>query len=129
MPVATPSTLGARVRVLRETRGWTLRELERRAGVSNARISQLETGRNPDVGVVLAMKIATAFGVSVNYLLGDFRGGYSDGLAKAEEIALSFVARDLEAGSPVDAAAREVFYRAAEMIAAAIRSARDLPSA
>lgn len=57
-------------------------------------------------------------------MMGDTRGYYADGLARAEEIALSFVARNLPAESPVDQAAREVVYRAAEMIAKAIMNER-----
>lgn len=50
-------TPGARLRELREQRGWTLREVEKRAGLSNAYISQLETWniQNPSPSVLRSL--------------------------------------------------------------------------
>lgn len=66
----TPMTLGERLKATRESRGLTLRELERLSGVSNATISQIETGRNPNPTAITISRLAKALGVEVTYLLG-----------------------------------------------------------
>lgn len=38
------TTLGGELKAAREAKGWTLREVERRTGIHNAHISQIETG-------------------------------------------------------------------------------------
>ena len=65
----TAVALGERVRNLREARGWTQRELARRAGIaSKSVISYYELGeRHPTLdNLVLLAKV---FGVSTDYLL------------------------------------------------------------
>jgi transcriptional regulator with XRE-family HTH domain len=52
--------LGFLIRLSRELRGWTLRELEERSGISNALISQIETGRISDPSWHRVVKIARA---------------------------------------------------------------------
>jgi transcriptional regulator with XRE-family HTH domain len=59
--------LGARVRSLRQERGWTLKDLGREAGLSHPFLSQLERGlARPSVGSV--ERIARAFGIPVGLL-------------------------------------------------------------
>ena len=61
------TALGARVRSLRQERGWTLKDLGREAGLSHPFLSQLERGlARPSVGSV--ERIARAFGVAVGLL-------------------------------------------------------------
>jgi transcriptional regulator with XRE-family HTH domain len=61
------AALGARVRTLRQERGWTLKELGREAGLSHPFLSQLERGlARPSVGS--AERIARALGVPVGLL-------------------------------------------------------------
>jgi transcriptional regulator with XRE-family HTH domain len=36
--------LGARLRAARQVQGWSLREVERRTGIHNAHLAQIETG-------------------------------------------------------------------------------------
>lgn len=52
--------LGPRLKAARKGRGWTLREAERRSGVPNAHISQVETGaiRHPGLGVLTRLAVA-----------------------------------------------------------------------
>ena len=67
--------LGARVRSLRQERGWTLKQLGREAGLSHPFLSQLERGlARPSVGSV--ERIARALGVPVGLLWSSpARGG------------------------------------------------------
>jgi transcriptional regulator with XRE-family HTH domain len=57
--------LGELVAIARECKGWTLRELEGRCGVSNALLSQIETGKVKDPGFATVVRIADALGISI----------------------------------------------------------------
>ena len=57
--------LGELIAVARECKGWTLRELESRSGVSNALISQIETGKVKDPGFSVIIRITDALGISL----------------------------------------------------------------
>ena len=61
---------GERLKKLRFMRGWTQPELAAYAGVSNALISHLETGKHAPVLTTLH-KLRQALDVSWNTLLGD----------------------------------------------------------
>jgi transcriptional regulator with XRE-family HTH domain len=58
-------TLGALIRLTREARGLTLRALEESSGVSNALISQVETGWVADISLKKAYKLSKALGISL----------------------------------------------------------------
>lgn len=58
--------LGELFAVARECKGWTLRDLERRTGVSNALISQIETGKIKDPGFTTVVRLAEAMGLSID---------------------------------------------------------------
>lgn len=58
--------LGELIAVARECKGWTLRELERASGVSNALISQIETGKVKDPGFFTVVRLLDALGVSLD---------------------------------------------------------------
>lgn len=58
--------LGELIGIARECKGWTLRELEKRTGVSNALISQIETGRVKDPGFGTIIKLADALGLKLD---------------------------------------------------------------
>lgn len=58
--------LGELIAVGRECKGWTLRDLEREAGVSNALISQIETGKIKDPGFSTVIKLCRALGISID---------------------------------------------------------------
>ena len=61
------AALGARVRSLRQERGWTLKQLGRKAGLSHPFLSQLERGlARPSAGS--AERIARALQVPVGLL-------------------------------------------------------------
>jgi transcriptional regulator with XRE-family HTH domain len=63
-------TLGERIKLLRERRGWSLRELSREADVPHNTLSQLERGLRADVTTETAKRLARALQVSVDYLIG-----------------------------------------------------------
>ena len=60
--------LGELISVARELKGWTLRELEAKTGVSNPLLSQIETGKVKDPGFSTVVRIADALGISVERL-------------------------------------------------------------
>jgi HTH-type transcriptional regulator, competence development regulator len=49
-----PTELGVKLAAARTARGWSLREVERRTGIHNAHLSQIETGtiERPDLGML-----------------------------------------------------------------------------
>jgi transcriptional regulator with XRE-family HTH domain len=57
--------LGELFAVARECKGWTLRDLEKVAGVSNALISQIETGKVKDPGFSIVVRLCDALGLSI----------------------------------------------------------------
>ncbi len=59
-------TLGELIGVARECKGWTLRDLEKASGVSNALISQIETGKVKDPGFRTVVRIVDALGLSLD---------------------------------------------------------------
>lgn len=52
----------------RELKGMTLRQLEQKTGISNAALSQIETGKVDDPGFRNVVKIARALGLSLKRL-------------------------------------------------------------
>lgn len=61
-------TLAARLRLLRESRGWTQRAAASRIGVGAAVLRRLESGAaNPSLAVLVS--VARAFGISLRKLL------------------------------------------------------------
>jgi len=66
--------LGPRIRQERQKREWSLRELARRAGVSSAAVSLIETEKRETPGVETVKAIADALGVTVDALLADDAG-------------------------------------------------------
>lgn len=62
--------IGARVRAEREARGWSMRWLGHKAGVSYAYISQLEAGKYPKPGYEQLSKLAGAMSLTLAQLMG-----------------------------------------------------------
>lgn len=54
---------------LRDRRGWSLRELAERSGLSNGYLSLLENGRVENPSAAVLGKLAKAFGVALDDLL------------------------------------------------------------
>jgi transcriptional regulator with XRE-family HTH domain len=64
------STMGRRVKRLRDVKGMSQRTLAAKAKVSQGLIHQLETGAIQDVRSQVVVKLAKALGVPVTELLG-----------------------------------------------------------
>lgn len=61
--------VGTRLAAARKNLGWSLREAERRSGVPNAHISQLETGTIRQPGVAVLVRLSAAYGIPLPPLL------------------------------------------------------------
>lgn len=57
--------LGELIAIGRECKGWTLRDLERETGISNALLSQIETGHIKNPSFVTVVRITEALGISI----------------------------------------------------------------
>ena len=62
--------IGHRVRRERVKRGWSVRELARRAAVSAGAVSKLEGGVRVSPSLELGKRLAKALGVTLDYLAG-----------------------------------------------------------
>ena len=62
---------GTRLRAARNERGWSLREAERRSGVPNAHISQIETGTIQSPELATLQPLAKAYGIQLADLVPD----------------------------------------------------------
>ncbi|MDO8688572.1 MAG: helix-turn-helix transcriptional regulator [Dehalococcoidia bacterium] len=76
------TTFGEHLRHLREKKGWTLRELERRSGVSNPYLAQIEKGDRHASAAVL-QKLAQAYNVPAKYFME--QAGYLDDVGPASD--------------------------------------------
>ncbi len=63
------STVGERIRVARQQKGWTQVELADAAGLSSNYVARLERGEL-GASLFVAMKIAEALGVTLDVLVG-----------------------------------------------------------
>lgn len=61
--------LGPRLKATRKERKWTLREAERRSGVPNAHISQVETGVIRSPGLPVLIRLGAAYDLPLTELL------------------------------------------------------------
>jgi len=64
------SRLGTSLKSARERRGWSRAALAHVSGLSWSAITQIETGRRQEVRASTLVALASALGVSVDYLLG-----------------------------------------------------------
>ena len=55
--------VGELICLAREIKGWTLRDLERETGISNALISQIETGHVKDPSFTKVVRLCEALGL------------------------------------------------------------------
>lgn len=63
--------IGEKVRALRKERGWTARELDRRAGLAEGHSSMIESGERESPSGKTLHALATALHVSMESLLAD----------------------------------------------------------
>jgi transcriptional regulator with XRE-family HTH domain len=74
-----PIGVGARIKRQRERKGWSQRELARRAAVDVSWISRLESGERTGASFAVMTRIAVALDVSLDYLAGRYRNGTGTG--------------------------------------------------
>jgi transcriptional regulator with XRE-family HTH domain len=60
--------IGARIRIEREARGWSLTELAEKSGVSRAMINKVERGQSSPTAMLMA-RFSGAFGLSMSTLM------------------------------------------------------------
>jgi transcriptional regulator with XRE-family HTH domain len=60
--------IGELIGVARECKGWSLRELEKRTGIANALLSQIETGHIKSPSWRNVVKIAKALNLKLDRL-------------------------------------------------------------
>lgn len=61
-------TLAERIRLYREQRGWTQKELSERAQLPQSRVSELESGKQWTTAANI-LKLAQAFGITMEQLM------------------------------------------------------------
>ena len=71
-------TFGERMRRERESRGWTQKQLAEKAGVPQETISRLETGKHRGPHIDVAVRLAKALKVSLDYLAGRYEENESE---------------------------------------------------
>lgn len=60
--------IGQRLKLVREERKWSQRELAERAGTKQSQISRIEAGTKPEVSAAELMRICDALGVHVEWV-------------------------------------------------------------
>jgi transcriptional regulator with XRE-family HTH domain len=76
--------LGARLRLERETRGWSLSDLSARSGVSRAMINKVERGESSPTAALLG-RLSGAFGLTLSALLARTEGAPGGRLMRAAD--------------------------------------------
>ena len=76
--------LGARIRIERENRGWSLTDLAQRSGVSRAMINKVERGEASPTASLLG-RLAGAFGLTLSMLLARTETDHIGRLVRANE--------------------------------------------
>lgn len=76
-----------RLRLLRTSRGWSLRYAQARTGVSNAYLSQLESGTASTPSLEKLLAICSAYGVGLDDLLGEATPDWTRAWHRAVETA------------------------------------------
>lgn len=59
-------SLGVMMRFIREKNGWTLRDVEKSTGISNAYLSQIEKGKVKNPSFEMVKLIAKHYGIKLN---------------------------------------------------------------
>jgi transcriptional regulator with XRE-family HTH domain len=84
---------GQYLKTLREEQRLSIREVERRAGVSSSYLAQIEQGRKGPPGAEILKKLAPVYSVPVRDLLkaaGYLDEATSTGLTETEEVEMAF---------------------------------------
>jgi transcriptional regulator with XRE-family HTH domain len=76
--------IGARIRIERENRGWSLTDLAQRSGVSRAMINKVERGEASPTASLLG-RLTGAFGLTLSMLLARMETDHIGRLVRADE--------------------------------------------
>lgn len=87
--------LGNYIASLREEKGWSQRELARRADVSFAQIQRIESGETESPGVQILVNISQTLNVPVINLINVFMGKPPETLPRKDDQQLKSVVLDL----------------------------------
>ena len=60
-------TSAARIKALREDRGWSASTLAKKAGVNRSQIARLENGESAGISSDLLIRLSLSLGVSTDY--------------------------------------------------------------
>ncbi len=90
-------TLGDRLRALRESEGWSLREVATKAGINHGYLSQLERGDVSQPGPAMLHKLAEGYGESFLTLMrwAGYVEADDSGLTGNQRRALSYLGDDV----------------------------------
>ena len=70
MPSYLPGTIHERIGDLRTSRGWSQKKLSEISGIVTSQLSRIESGYIENISSDILIKLANAFGVSSDYILG-----------------------------------------------------------
>ena len=96
--------IGAKIRQRREQLGLSQQELARRLGMTQARISEIESGARPHVNLINLRNLARTLGVSADYLIGTWDDAAEPASATAAPAADEAAAPTRRRGRPRKAA-------------------------
>lgn len=95
-------TIGERVHRIRKQKGWSMHQLAERVGTTHSYISQLEHDRIRP-GIDLVIRLADAFGVSIDYLVGRVEpGGSTSDTNRLSEEPAAYVVEEGETATKPD---------------------------
>ncbi len=83
-PLDTEAILATRLRLERESRGWTLADLAARSGVSRAMVSKIERGEASPTAALLG-RLSAAFGLTMSQLFARMEDRPAGQVARATE--------------------------------------------
>ena len=81
-----PMDLGAYITKLREKKGWSTRELGRRAKVNYETVRKIEVGETSNPGIGTLFDIAQALGIPIDHLILAYKGKDPESVQTAEDI-------------------------------------------
>ena len=64
------NTIGSRIDICLEAKGWSQTELARRAHLNKVHLWKIRQGLRPNLTAVTVVRLAMALGVTTDYLLG-----------------------------------------------------------
>lgn len=82
------ATVGERLKLARDKRGWTQQELARRAGIPYMTVYRLEAESHRTPRMDIAKRLARTLGVTLDWLCGMYEDDESDLRSAKRDLAL-----------------------------------------